>query len=65
MPFEVAAILGRELADERRPPQRLEAVAVAHRGDAREQRVDEDRTPVRRDRHVVRVDVARDPGDVR
>ncbi len=64
-PVEVAAVLGRELADERRPPQRLEAVTVAHRGDAREQRIDEHRPPVRRECHVVGVDVAGDPDSVR
>ena len=40
-------------------------LALAHRGDAGEQCVDENRTPVGRDGHIVRVDVAGDPGYVR
>jgi hypothetical protein len=44
----VAAIFCRELADERRPPARHEAVELARDGDAAEQRVHEHRPSVSR-----------------
>ena len=46
-------------------PQRPEAVAVADRGDAAEQGVDEDRPPVRAEADVVHVEVAGHPGRMR
>ena len=55
---EVAAVLGGELRDEGRPPQRREAVRRARPRQAGEERVDEDRPPARVDRDVVDVEVA-------
>jgi hypothetical protein len=64
-PIEVAAVLRRQPAEERRPPQRPEARAVAYRRDAGEQRVDEDRPAVSRKGDVMGIDIAGDPGGVR
>ena len=61
----MAAILRRQLADEGRLPERPEAVAVAYRRHAREQRVDEHRPAVGREGHIVGVDIAGDPRRVR
>ena len=59
-PVQVAAVLGGQLGDERRPIERHEAVAVADRGEAAEQRVDEQQPPVGVDRQIVDVEVAGD-----
>ncbi len=61
----MAAVLGRQAADEGRPPQGLEAVAVAEGGKAGEQGVDEHRPAIRAEGDVVGVHVAGDPGLVR
>ena len=59
-PVQVAAVLRRELGDEGRPIERHEAVAVADRGEAAEQRVDEQQPAVGVDREVVDVEIAGD-----
>ena len=64
-PVEVAAVLGRETRDEGRTPERPEARAVAHRGDAGEDGVDEHRPPGRVPGNVVDVEIAGDPGKPR
>ena len=61
----MAAILGREPRDEGGLPERPEAVAVADRGDAGKEGVDEDRPPVLAEANVVNVEVARHPGRMR
>ena len=54
---QVAAVLGRERADERRPPARHEAVRVVERGQAGEARVDDPQLAARV-RQFVHADVA-------
>jgi hypothetical protein len=64
-PFEMAAIFGGELGNERRSPHRAKAVAVAHRGKAPEQRVHEDWAAIRAEAHIVNVAITGDPRGVR
>ena len=61
----MAAVLGRQLADERRPPERREAVGLADRGEAAEQRVDEHDPALGVEGDVVDVEVARGARDLR
>ncbi len=62
-PVEMAAVLRRQFADERRRPQRAEARPLADRGDAAEQGVDEQRPAVAVDGDVVDVEIAGGVGD--
>ena len=61
----MAAVLGRELGDERRLPEHAEGVRGRERRKTREQRVDEHDAPVAHDADVVDVEVARGVGDAR
>ena len=58
----MAAILRGEAGEERRLPERPEAVFLVYSGEASEKGVDEDRLAVVPDGDVVDVDVAGGPG---
>ena len=62
---QVAAVLRRELGDEGRAPQRLEARAVARCRDAGEERIDEHGAAAGIERDVMDIEVARDPRHAR
>ena len=62
---QMTAVLGGQLAQKRRAPQRLETVRLADGGQAAEQGIDEDQLAVGIDRHVVDIEVARGVADLR
>jgi hypothetical protein len=59
----VAAVLGHQLADERRLPDRFEAVAGAQHGEATEVGIDENEPLVLVENHVVHVQIPRGVGE--
>ena len=63
--IQVAAIFRREARDERRTPQRAEAMRGAGLGEAGEERIYEDGRAIRAQRDVVAVHVARGVGELR